>query len=672
MLTLPEIAKALDGVVSGQQVLAPGKNHSKKDRSLSVKISKNGDDIVVFSYSGDDLMEAKDYVRAKLGLPAFQPKRRGNGRGNGAARRSTDDVLDEVLLAPKPTGGTSVPAPSATKPKLVCNYDYRDRDGTLKYQVQRFEPKSFRQRRPNGKGGWITVGVFNGIERVPYRWKELAEELTTHPDTSPIFITEGEKDCDNVRDLGLTASCVAGSKWTDEIAAVFKDRDIVILEDNDEPGRRKASNAAMALHGIARTVRIARFTDVPIEGGDVSDWIELDPAHHGAEALVERGLHAQLFDPRTVVAEAAPEPGKSEPGKEAMLLSVCAADVEMTGIEWLWPHRFAIGKIGIIAGLPDEGKGQLLCYVAAQVTRGGEWPCNEGQARAGNVIILSAEDDASDTLVPRLAAAGADLSRIHIMNMVKDRDSVRMFNLVSDLELLRKKIVAIGDVVLVMIDPVSAYFGVGKVDSFRTTDVRAVLGPVADLAEKLKIAIIGILHFNKKMDITNVLLRISDSLAFGATARHVFGVIDDAANERKLMVRAKNNSAARKDNQTLAYRFGAREVGSDPKTGKPIWAPFIIWDNQYVDVTALEAMQAASDNRAAPAARDEAKKFLQDILACGPLPMKDIEDAAKGHGIAWRTVERAKRELKVTARKNADDGRWAWHLTEQPTRWNDK
>jgi putative DNA primase/helicase len=89
-------------------------------------------------------------------------------------------------------------------------------------------------------------------------------------------------------------------------------------------------------------------------------------------------------------------------------------------------------------------------------------------------------------------------------------------------------------------------------------------------------------------------------------------------------------------------------------------------------VTALEAMQAASDNRAAPAARDEAKKFLQDILAYGPLPVKDIEDAAKGHGVAWRTVERAKRDLKIVARKNPDDGRWAWHLPEQPTRWNDK
>jgi putative DNA primase/helicase len=663
MLTLPEIAKALGGEVSGQQVLAPGPNHqSPADRSMSVKISKRGNDIVVYSHSGDDPLVCKDYARAKLRLPAFQPKR----RGNGAARRSLDDELDDVLLAPKPNLGTIVPEPPAKKPKLVCTYDYCDRDGKLLYQVQRFEePKTFRQRRPNGKGGWITVGVFNGIERVPYRWKELADELAAHPDTSPIFITEGEKDCDNVRRLGLTASCVAGGKWTDEIAAVFKGLDIIILEDNDQPGHIKANVAAKTLHGIAKTVRIAPFTDIAKQGGDVSDWIKLDPVNHNAEALLARCSRAPLFDPATAT---------TTPGKEAVLQTICAADVTIRGFDWLWPNRFAIRKIGLIAGLPDEGKGQLLCYIAAQTTQtpGGEWPCNEGHAVTGNVIILSAEDDASDTLVPRLIAAGADLKRVHIIKMVRDRDSERMFNLASDLELLRKKIIEIGNVVLVEIDPISAYFGVGKVDSFRTTDVRAVLGPLVDLAEKQDVAILGIMHFNKKVDITNVLLRISDSLAFGAAARHVFGVIDDAANERKLVVRGKNNQAARKDNQTLSYRFGAREVGIDPKTNKPIWAPFIIWDNQYVDVTAIEAMQAASDNKAAPAARDEAKKFLQDQLACGPLPVKEIEDAAKGHGIGWRTVERAKRDLKIVARKDPDNNRWAWHLPEQMPQWNDK
>ena len=135
-------------------------------------------------------------------------------------------------------------------------------------------------------------------------------------------------------------------------------------------------------------------------------------------------------------------------------------------------------------------------------------------------------------------------------------------------------------------------------DSYRTTDVRAVLGPVVSLAAELKLSVIGVMHFDKKLDVTNALLRISDSLAYGATARHVYGVINDADNKRKLMVRAKNNLAVNTAEQTtLAFYFGTREVGTDPNNDRTIVAPYLIWEAQYVDVTATEAMQAASESK---------------------------------------------------------------------------
>ena len=131
--------------------------------------------------------------------------------------------------------------------------------------------------------------------------------------------------------------------------------------------------------------------------------------------------------------------------------------------------------------------------------------------------------------------------------MVREEGKDRLFSLISDLEALRQKIENVGDVKLVIIDPISAYLGgVGKIDSFRATDVREVLTPLVTLAAEKKVAIIGVMHFNKKVDVTNALLRISDSLAFGAVARHVYGVIDDPENRRKLLVRAKNNVSAEK------------------------------------------------------------------------------------------------------------------------------
>jgi AAA domain-containing protein/primase-like protein/bifunctional DNA primase/polymerase-like protein len=134
-----------------------------------------------------------------------------------------------------------------------------------------------------------------------------------------------------------------------------------------------------------------------------------------------------------------------------------ASSYTMRGIQWLWLDRFAIGKLGLIGGLPDKGKGLISCDLIACVTANKALPCKEGHVPQGNVIWLTAEDDIEDTIIPRLTAAGADLDKVHIVRMMRDGGKRRMFSLVTDLEALRSKIEAVGDVVLVIIDPVSAY-----------------------------------------------------------------------------------------------------------------------------------------------------------------------------------------------------------------------
>jgi putative DNA primase/helicase len=182
----------------------------------------------------------------------------------------------------------------------------------------------------------------------------------------------------------------------------------------------------------------------------------------------------------------------------------------------------------------------------------------------------------------------------------------------------------------------------------------------------LRLSIVGLLHFNKKIDVTNALLRISDSLAFGATARHVYGVINDTANKRKLFVRAKNNLAAIGSDKTLAFRFSSRIVGHDLETRLPIYAPQIVWEPKYVDVTAVEAMQAATQSKS-PTARDDAKQFLLDLLARGPVSSNEIVEEAEANGISRTTLFRAKAYLKIKAKKDGVKGGWVWHLPEQPT-----
>jgi putative DNA primase/helicase len=343
------------------------------------------------------------------------------------------------------------------------------------------------------------------------------------------------------------------------------------------------------------------------------------------------------------------------------LVITAAADLEMRGVEWLWPGRFAMGKIGLIAGLPDMGKGQIAAFLAAAVTAGIPLPCNEGTARQGNMIWLNAEDDARDTVLPRLEAAGADAKRVHFVNSARVGGEDKMFNLVTDLRLLRKAIEGIGSVVLVIIDPVSAYLGVGKVDGRSATDVRGVLTPLKEMLEELHVAGIGIAHFNKRDDVKSALLRVSDSIAYVAAARHVYAVLDDPENkDSKLFVKAKNNLAP--DKKALRYGMGVKPVGRDERLGLAIDAPFIVWHPNHVELTANEAMQAATGQSGY--AKREAREFLLEHLQAGPVKADDMVEEAKQNGITLATLRRVKKDLQIKSRKTPGkfDGAWTWEL----------
>ena len=448
-------------------------------------------------------------------------------------------------------------------------------------------------------------------------------------------------------------------KWAPELSRWFHGvRRLFILADNDEVGRVFAQEKARALAGVVPDIRIVLFPDVP-EGEDVTYWLQ--EQKHTKDELIARCINAPSWQ------------------SADMLESLRAGDVKMEAIDWLWPDRFALGKLGIVAGLPDEGKSTLLCYIAGRLTNTAlAWPNDEGRPpRYGSVILLTGEDAPADTLVPRLAAADANLNRVEIVQMVHDRDIKdgrerrRMFSIANDLDLLRQKIEQLGDVIALAIDPVTAYLGTGKdgVDSFRDTDVRAVLGPLVNLAGEYRIAIIAIMHFNKKIDVTNALLRISNSLAFGGVARHVFAITKDEANARRLMARAKNNIASEANNKTLAFHFEVRQVGNDWRDGRPIEAPFIVFEDGYVNITATEALSAVNENKA-PGALDDAKEFLRDMLVAGNgrALKTDIEEAAEAEKISVASLRRAKKTLKIRAEKDraVPEGKWYWVLPDDP------
>jgi len=181
------------------------------------------------------------------------------------------------------------------EPEILETYDYCDRDGKLLYQVVRYDPKDFRQRRPDGKGGWIWN--LRGVEKVPYNLQGLQR-------AEYVIYVEGERDVDNLRKAGLTATTTAGGAG--KIPSAFhqyfsKNQHVAIIPDNDGPGRMHALKVAQALHGHVASLKRVELPGLP-DKGDVSDWLQ-------DKDLVTAGEALSLIIDRTAEWEPGPEKG---------------------------------------------------------------------------------------------------------------------------------------------------------------------------------------------------------------------------------------------------------------------------------------------------------------------------------------------------------------------------
>jgi putative DNA primase/helicase len=351
------------------------------------------------------------------------------------------------------------------------------------------------------------------------------------------------------------------------------------------------------------------------------------------------------------------EEAKPPTEKITSLISRSAANIPPEKVDWLWHGRLARGKHTCFAGEPGTGKSQTSISITATITTAGLWPCGEGVAPLGNVIILSAEDGAADTIVPRLIAAGADCNRVHIVSAVRNLDGKgqRAFNLQTDIELLERKITEIGDIALVIIDPVSSYMG--KTDSHKNSEVRGVLEPLSDMADRTRVALLSITHFNKTgaNGTTKAMHRFIGSIAFTGAPRTAFACIEDPEDaSRRLFLHAKNNLAA--PPQGLAFRLEQTIVANG------IVASRVAWESEPVTITANEALAAEAAGGDQRTARADAEEFLSAILVSGPMAQKEIKEAVEGAGLAWATVRRAKDRLGIKPHKSGMDGPWVWAL----------
>jgi putative DNA primase/helicase len=332
--------------------------------------------------------------------------------------------------------------------------------------------------------------------------------------------------------------------------------------------------------------------------------------------------------------------------------AIQATQIAPQAIRWAWPGWLALGKLTILAGAGGTGKTTLTIGLAAVLTSGGRWPDGEHCKERRSVIVWSSEDDPADTIVPRLLAAGADLGKVYILQgRINGLGDVQPFDPAKDIDLLAEVLSRVGDVGLIMIDPiVSAVAG----DMHRANDVRRSLQGLVDLAEEYGCAVLGITHFSKGSAGSNPAERVLGSQAFGALARTVLVAAKQEDSDLRVLARAKSNIAV--DDGGCSYTIEECTVANDITTTRVLWGDKIEGSARDIlaDVERIDNEEVSE--------KEDAEQFLISLLADGPVSVRQVKADAAGAGHAWRTVERAKKSLGAEAVKAGLKEGWVWRL----------
>lgn len=321
------------------------------------------------------------------------------------------------------------------------------------------------------------------------------------------------------------------------------------------------------------------------------------------------------------------------------------SDVESQPLAWLWPGRIPLGKLTLLAGDPGLGKSFLTCDIAARISTGNGWPDGSAGGEVGSVIMLNCEDDAADTIRPRLDAAGADLSRVFVLDAIDETVSEfgaakrRAFSLERDIPTLETMLQQQSDCRLIVIDPISGYCG--RTDSHNNTEVRGLLAPLAELSARHRVAVVAVTHLSKGAG-GKAVYRAMGSLAFAAAARAVWAVVKDPHHEsRRLLVSGKVNVG--REPTGLAFQVESNLQGEG----------VLRWDAEPVLMNADELLRQESEREPSGnrTERDEAKEWLGDVLSAGAVAANEVKEAAKSNGITLATLRRAADELGVVHKR---------------------
>lgn len=516
----------------------------------------------------------------------------------------TEDIVTAMALSMADLMG---------RPYVVDTYDYTDKSGAqVLFKVQRWaNPKTFR----------CVPGLPPPAERVLFTWPAI-EWAREHGRT--LFVVEGERDVLTLAGAGVPATTNVGGAgaWLPHYNEVLAGLNVIVVADNDEPGRRHARSVAFSLKGFAATVSVMHSP----YGKDVTDLLD-------AGYTVDRLMNL--------------------PDEEGTSVYT-AASVTTRKVAWAWHQYFPLGKLSIIEGDPGDGKSVLTVDLAARWSTGAPMPGALVGLPPTTVILVSAEDDMDDTIVPRLRRAGANLERVKLVPHGPTPD--KPFDFARDLAGLAK-VVADLDAKVVVFDPLSAFMG-EQTDTHNDASVRRALQPLKAMATLTGAAVLVVRHLTKGSAGGKALYRGGGSIGFIGAARAAYLVadlVDDPGT--KAFACVKNNLAPKPP--TLTYKIEAVDD-----------EPYVVW-GEALDMGA-QAILDGPERKKSPEQDDELSSrrmarqarvdFLLDVVAGGPLTWAEICAFAKAAGFnSVHMLENARAEaglLKIYGTDGARTVQW--------------
>ena len=329
---------------------------------------------------------------------------------------------------------------------------------------------------------------------------------------------------------------------------------------------------------------------------------------------------------------------KAPPRKAAIM-----SEVKPQKASWLWNQYIPLGALTVIDGDPGVGKSSLALDLAARVSTGRSMPNEPAtlQTEPAGVILLTVEDSLSYTIVPRLDAAEADKTQIHALQGIREGNDYRLPT-IKDVEHIEAEVID-KKAKLVIIDPLSAYLG--GIDSHKDSDVRSVLAPLADMADRRKVAVVLIRHLRKQEG--SAIIKGGGSIAIIGAARAGYLVGKDPQHpDTRVMACTKNNLAP--EPRSLTY-----EMRVSHNNG----VAYVHWTGE-TDRNA-DSLLVKPQGRE-PGKRHEAEEFLIELLADGRVPAFEVETRAAEAKISMKTLNRAKKEIGAKSKK--ESGVWYWSI----------